>query len=176
MRMCGHRKDYRRFKEGNGKYMTVYKIFDKYDETKCRIELIEDYPCNSRQELERREGELIRIKDCINKNIAGRTAKERYEDDRDKYLEKFKKYHENNTERRREYNKAYRENNKDKVKEQKRKDYENRREVILTKLKQPWTCECGITTTKGNKWCHLKSLKHQNYNNQNNQQEQINSS
>ena len=27
MRMCGHRKDYRRFKEGNGANMTVYKIF-----------------------------------------------------------------------------------------------------------------------------------------------------
>ena len=176
MRMCGHRKDYRRFKEGNDRYMTVYKIFDKYDETKCRIELMEEYPCNTRQELERREGELIRNTECLNKNIAGRTAKERYEDDRDKYLEKFRQHHKNNTERRSEYNKEYREKNKDKVKEQKRKDYENRRVEILTKLKQPWICECGITTTMGNKWCHLKSLKHQHYLNQINQQEPPNNS
>ena len=140
MRMCGHRKDYRRFKEDDGRYLTVYNTFQKHGEAKCRIELMEEYPCNSRQELERREGELIRNTECSNKNIAGRTAKERYEDDRDKYLEKFRQYHKKNIERRSEYNKEYRENNKDKVKEQKRKDYENRRDVILTKLKQPWTC------------------------------------
>ena len=171
MRMCGHRKDYRRFKEGQGSYTTVYKLFDKYHETKCRIELMENYACNSKQELERREGELIRNTECVNKNIAGRTAKERYEDDRDKYLEKFRQYHKNNTERRSEYHKEYRENNKDKLKVQKRKDYENRRETVLTKLRQPWVCECGITTTVGNKCHHLKSPKHQHYLNQINQQE-----
>ena len=137
---------------------------------------MEDYPCNSKQELERREGELIRNTECVNKNIAGRTAKERYEDDRDKYLERFRQYHKSNTKRRNEYTKEYRENNKDKVKEQKRKDYENRREAILTKLKQPWICECCITTTKGNKNHHLKKAKHQNYINQASQQTPSNSS
>ena len=176
MRMCGHRKDYRRFKEGNGKYMTVYKMFEKYDETKCRIELMENYPCNCKQELERREGEMIRNTDCMNKNIAGRTAKETYENDRDKYLEKFKQYHKNNTERRSKYTKEYRGKNRDKIKEQKRKDYANRREVILTELKQLWICECGITTTVGNKSRHIKSSKHQHYLNQMNQQEQTNAS
>ena len=174
--MCGHRKDYRRFKEGNDKHVTVFRIFEKYDETKCRIELMENYPCNCKQELERREGEMIRNTDCMNKNIAGRTAKERYEDDRDKYLEKFKQYHKNNTERRSEYNKEYGEKNQDKIKEQTRKDYENRREVILTELEQPWICECGITTTVGNKSRHIKSPEHQHYLNQMNQQEQTNAS
>ena len=45
------------------------------------IELLENFKCESREELNKREGELIRqYKDqCVNKNIAGRTQKERDE-------------------------------------------------------------------------------------------------
>jgi hypothetical protein len=45
------------------------------------IELIENFPCNSKEELRKREGEFIRIMDCVNKNIAGRTPSE-WENDR----------------------------------------------------------------------------------------------
>jgi hypothetical protein len=37
---------------------------------------MENYPCHSSEELRRREGEIIRATDCINKNVAGRTPKE----------------------------------------------------------------------------------------------------
>ena len=41
------------------------------------IELLEKFPCETLQELHKREGELIRIKDtCVNVCIAGRTDKE----------------------------------------------------------------------------------------------------
>lgn len=40
------------------------------------IELIEEFPCNNRNELERREGFHIRNNKCINKYVAGRTALE----------------------------------------------------------------------------------------------------
>ncbi len=56
------------------------------------IELYENYPCNNKQELERREGEVIRQIGTINKFIAGRTKKEYYEDNRDKLAEKITCY------------------------------------------------------------------------------------
>ena len=40
------------------------------------IELLEFYPCDSKEELNRREGQLIRSMDCVNKNIPGRPREE----------------------------------------------------------------------------------------------------
>jgi hypothetical protein len=46
-----------------------HHIFTDYDKNKCdcKISLIEDYPCNSKQELEQREKYFIQTNDCINK-------------------------------------------------------------------------------------------------------------
>ena len=44
----------------------------------CKIELVEDFPCSSKQELERREGWYQLNNPCVNKNIAGRTEQEYY--------------------------------------------------------------------------------------------------
>ena len=48
------------------------------------IILIEDYPCSSKKELARREGEYHRGNECINKNVAGRTHKEYRDDNKEK--------------------------------------------------------------------------------------------
>ena len=40
------------------------------------IELYENYPCNSKEELNKREGEVIREIGTLNSNIAGRTKEE----------------------------------------------------------------------------------------------------
>ena len=68
------------------------------------IELYENYPCKSKQELEKREGEIIRLIGNINKRIAGRTNKEYIEDNKEKHTEYCKKY-----------SKEYYKNNRDKV-------------------------------------------------------------
>ena len=46
------------------------------------IELLQDYPdCQNIEQLRRKEGEFIReLKPTLNRNIAGRTTKERYND------------------------------------------------------------------------------------------------
>ena len=64
-------------------------LFEKYDDVK--IELIEEYPCKNKMELNKREGYYIRNNECVNKSIAGRTKKE--------------------------YDKKYREENKEKISE-----------------------------------------------------------
>ena len=53
------------------------------------IELIEDYPCDNREQLNRREGEIMRERECVNKNIAGRTTGE-YAKDNPEYVKVWK--------------------------------------------------------------------------------------
>ena len=90
-----------------------------------KIVLIEDYPCDNRSELYRREGEHIKkINPVTNCNIPGRTPKELYEATRDKILEQHRKYYEKNKERVREYY----EKNKERVREYYEKNKEQKRE------------------------------------------------
>jgi hypothetical protein len=81
--MNEHRKAYRLFKDGKSKKVYVYDLFDEFGIENCKIELIELYPCNSKMELRRREGHHQQLIDCVNRNVAGRTRKEYYADNRD---------------------------------------------------------------------------------------------
>ena len=60
----------------------------KYDD--AYIELIEECPCNDKNELNRREGQMIREMNCVNKRIEGRTGKE-YREDNKEYIKQKKK-------------------------------------------------------------------------------------
>jgi hypothetical protein len=60
-------------------------LFENYNDV--RIELIEEYPCDNKIQLNKKEGEHIRNNTCLNRCIPGRTKKERE-----------KKYRENNKE------------------------------------------------------------------------------
>jgi hypothetical protein len=88
-RKGGHKCNYTQFQKGKGHYVTSFEVV-KYDD--CYIELLEEYPCENRQQLEKREGELIRTTDCVNKAIAGRNSKQYYQDNREQLLEKATSY------------------------------------------------------------------------------------
>ncbi len=90
------------------------------------IELIENYPCNSKKELCRKEGEHIRNTNCVNKFIAGRTKNEYYIDTKDRK----KEYSESNKDKINEYQKEFRKLNKDKIKE-KMKEYRLKKKSLL---------------------------------------------
>jgi len=93
----------------------LYKhIQEKYngDWSKCYIELYEELKCDNKEQLMKREGEVIRdfIRnneyEVLNIRIEGRTRIEYYEDNKEKMKEykqnnkeKFKEYYENNKER-----------------------------------------------------------------------------
>ena len=83
VRMGGHRRTYEKNK-GLGKNKEIVKDISEWN-----IELHELYPCNTRQELHRREGEVIREIGTLNKCIAGRTDKERYQE---LYRERYREY------------------------------------------------------------------------------------
>lgn len=62
------------------------------------IELIEDVPCDNKNQLIRREGQLIRSMDCVNKLIAGRTRQEWDGDNRERVDGLQREWRKNNRE------------------------------------------------------------------------------
>jgi hypothetical protein len=129
----------------NSKY-----LFENYDDV--RIELIEEYPCNNKMELDRKEGQHIRNNECLNTRIAGRTQKEYREDNKEDRQEYNKKWCQDNKEHKKEYNKKWHENNKEHEQKYREKNKE--------RLSQKFNCECGIVIRIGDKARHLKSKKH----------------
>ena len=92
-RMTRHRSDYRRHNDGRRLHkISVFDLFDEFGIDNCKIELIEYCKCDSKDELVRREGELIKNSDCVNKQIAGRTKKEYQEDKHEQILEQKREY------------------------------------------------------------------------------------
>jgi len=113
---------------------------------------IQEYPCNSKKELETRERYYIDLfKSTLNKVIPTRTDKEYKQNNCDKIAEYLKEYRQNNrdkiTEKRKvfyqdnrdkilEKNKEYRQNNRDKIIEKKKEYRQNNRDKVLEKDKK----------------------------------------
>ena len=119
VRFGGHKRN---------KSSSVYKtINDKYngDWKECYYELYENFSCSNKDELSKKEGEIIRLfkndenYDCINCRIAGRTLKE-YNTE----------YRQNNLERERERDKVYYHNNKEKKSKAHKIWYEKNKEKL----------------------------------------------
>ncbi len=116
-RLSKHKTNYKEYLENKIKsYTTSFFIIENrnYD-----IVLIEEYPCENKEQLHKRERYYIENMKCVNKNIPSRTRKEWYEENKEKHYEKSKEWRENNKEKVKEYKKEWRnkENNKEKIKE-----------------------------------------------------------
>ena len=129
-RMSRHRQKYKQFLNNPKQFISSYDLFNEYGVENCKIELIEYFPCDTLQELRRKEGEHIKKTVCVNKVVAGRTDKEWCEDNKDKILEQNKKYREQNKDKISEYKKEYRDKNRDKILEQKKKYREQNKDKI----------------------------------------------
>ena len=68
------------------------KLCMSKDFIKPEIYLIENYPCNSKQELCKRERHYVETIDCVNKYIPSRTKKEYYQDNKDIIIKKNAEY------------------------------------------------------------------------------------
>jgi hypothetical protein len=134
-RLGKHRCTYRRWKNSVGYMGTTSKEILKYDD--YYIELVEMYPCNNKDELHKREGEIIRATpNCVNKIIAGRTSKEYREDNREIIQQKKKEYAEKNKESIKQYKKEYAEKNKESIAKKKKEYAEKNKERIRQKSKE----------------------------------------
>jgi len=161
-RFCKHKSHYKKWKEGDKRrYCSSYILFDQVGVENCKIELIKNFPCNSKTELIREEGKVMReYKDIIvNKIQSGRTKKEYNEEYKKKIAENAKEYREEHKEEIKEKAKEYREIHKEELSKQKKEYYEIHKEEINKKHE----CECGGKFTHSNKTIHEKSKRHQNY-------------
>ena len=130
-RMAGHRRKYKEYKDGKYPHVTVFQIFDEFGVENCKIELVENYSTNSKEELLRKEGEHISKGQCVNRCIAGRTRQEW----RDEHREEKQKYDQ-------QYN------NENKT-------------MIHAKGNQKHTCEvCSGKYTSTNRAHHKRTITH----------------
>ena len=159
-RIHQHKINFKRWENKKYNYVTSYELI-KYDD--AYIELLELCPCDSKMELHKREGELQREMDCVNKFVAGRIHKESQkvyrENNKDKIKESRKVYRENNKDKIKEY----RENNKDKKKEYNKEYRKENKDKIKEKTNKKYNCECGGRYTLNQKLRHSKTKKHTNY-------------
>ena len=95
----------------------IYKLMGEIGKDNFYIELIENYPCNSRTELLAREGHFIRERGTINKQIAGRGKKEYYNDNKERIADWGKKYREVNHETRNAQKREHYQQHKELLKE-----------------------------------------------------------
>ena len=122
-RFSKHKANYKVWKDGKYGKSTSYDLFDEFGIENCKIELIEEYECENKSQLERKEGEHIKLNECVNKIVAGRTPKEYREDNKEvikqyrlENKEKHKQYKEDNKDKLDLYQKEWREDNKDAIK------------------------------------------------------------
>jgi hypothetical protein len=139
-RLGAHVYEYNRYLKGESHYYTSFEVFENKN---YKIVLVENYPCNSKDELFQRERHFIENNDCVNKKIPIRTVEEKKELFKDyqqtiapKLKDIRKRYYEKNKEKILEHNKLYREDNKEAFKKMK-DDYRlNNKEKVQTYRKE----------------------------------------
>lgn len=139
-RLGGHKRDYKYYqKHKNRNKVTSFILFDE-DIDNIDIVLIENYPCNSKDELHARERYYIDSLKCVNITKPHRTHKEWLEDNKDNLKEKNKewgkKWREENKEYKSEIDKNWREKNKEYKAQRDKEYYEKNKELILSKLRE----------------------------------------
>lgn len=178
-RFSQHRSGYSRWKSGDKiSHLTAFDMFDEYGLEHCDIVLVENFSCNSKDELHAREAYHIKLMNCVNKNIPCRSVKEWREIHKDSIKLYASDYYKENKKELNESSKVYYIDNNDKVKLKKKEYYQRKKESILdyqkmyrdknveaiNKLKaEKNLCMCGSEITNSNKSRHEKSVKHMKY-------------
>lgn len=181
-RLLGHLRQYRFWMNNKDKVRQIltFSIFEKCDD--YIIELIEDYPCNTRSEALMREAHYIENNKCINVGLPYKDPMiqkiEKKEYDKEYCIinaDKIKQYKDDNRDKQSEYFKQRYANNKDIILEKQKERYEKNKEVILEKQKkyrednkgtinqkqkERMVCECGKDIHKHHKSRHIKTLEH----------------
>jgi hypothetical protein len=133
-RMQKHRQDYLTHQQGKRNKTTIFELFEEYGTDNCKIILIENYPCSSRDELNAREGHFISTLECVNKIHLGRSSAQHYQDNKVIICARVKAFYEAN------------------------KDVINAKDRERGKIHI--TCECGVSHRKDGKSKHLKTKLH----------------
>ena len=172
-RLAKHRQEYK----VKRKNISSYELFDRFGVENCRIILLEECPCENREQLLMKEREWFDKIECCNKIRPYNSPEERIVLDKEcekKYAETRdrKEYFEANKERFSQQKKEYREANKEKISEQRKEKYQENKEIICERIKiyreanadkirekkaEKVTCECGKVISNRNLARHRKS-------------------
>jgi len=147
-RMANHRYGYKKWKNQEIRKVTSFDIFDEYGLDNCKIILIENYPCNNKDEKNSREAHWIKTTECVNKIVPGRTDKQYFEDNKEKIME---------------YQKKYQQEHKELYSKSQREHYQRNKEAIDAKRNVVIQCECGGHYVLKCKSRHLITAKHKKY-------------
>ena len=137
-----------------------------------KIILIENYPCNSKEELCKKEQQIIeQHTNLLNQVKAYRSEKDYkeykkkyYEENKEHIKEHQKKYCEDNKKQKKSYDKKYHEENKTEILEKKKIYREENRNKINQKKKEKINCElCNCSIRKDNIKKHQQSVKCQKF-------------
>ena len=130
-RLAGHVGDYKRWIKGGKKYVSSFEIIknNNYD-----IVLVENYPCDNKDDLHVRERYHMESNECVNRLIPIQTQEECIKKKKEYYqqnIEKILKYRLEHQEDKKEYNKEYNLIYKDKIALKKKEYYNENIEKIL---------------------------------------------
>jgi len=140
--MAQHRDDYKRKDIATKKV----KSFDLLQYDDAYIELVEKFPCDTKEQLLAREGHHIRTTgNCINRCIAGQTRQQTQKQYRITHQEQIKEYNQKHKEELTSYFRKYRVANKKELNAKRNKQVE---------------CVCGSLIRHCDKSRHEKTKNH----------------
>jgi alpha-galactosidase/6-phospho-beta-glucosidase family protein len=141
-RLHEHKINYKCWKNGKYHYVTSFQIIENenYD-----IVLIEEFPCDNKEQLHARERYYIETMECVNKYIPTRTIQQYRQANREKLAKRDKQYRQANQEEIHQYMKEYRQAN---------------HEQLKTKASEKIPCECGNQISRRHISTHRKTKKH----------------
>jgi hypothetical protein len=137
-RMANHRALYKMWKDGKREHICSSK--EMLEKEGCYIELIEEFSCDNKEQLNKREGEIIRATpNVINRNVAGRTASEYFQEKKDIIIPKHKEWLKANKERVAETHKNWIVANREHRNQKKRENYLKRKMTSVNVSPQIYT-------------------------------------
>ena len=175
LRFNRHKWKYNQYLKGSTDITRSFLLFDEFGIDNCKIELIENYSCNNKEELLKREGYFIENNDCINKQIAGRSREQwvldnkehlqnyknkYYEEHKEECKERVKQHKEDNKEHYYTYYQEYKVKNRDKINQKNKEYYQQVKEEKSKKVE----CKiCGKTVRNDYMNRHQKTSKCQSF-------------
>ncbi len=155
-RFAEHKSSYNRWKNNNDHFMSSFVLFEKYGIENCKIILIENYPCDNKDELRAREEYYRKEHKTVNKYKSYITEQEK------------KEKNNKNIKKRYAENEKYREQAKDRANKYRKKNIikvkkydcerNKKKNKMYSKIKK--ICECSASINYKNYSQHKKTKKH----------------
>jgi hypothetical protein len=124
--LCRRLAKHKHKSKSHGHYILYIEVNNDWDN--WYIELYENYPCDSKEELLKREGEVIREIGTLNNKIAGRDLKQYYIDNIDKIKKYKQEYYIENADKIKEYKQKYYIENSENIKKRVKNNITSRKE------------------------------------------------